>query len=187
MASTSDISIGSYIRFNNDICQIVEWQHRTPGNLRAFYQGKMRNLRNGKLNEHRWRSGEPMDVLRVEVGDYQYLFREGDHFVCMDPNSYEQFHVPVELFGDAAGLLKEEMMVQVGFESGTPILARPPKIVEMKVTYTENVVKGDTSNKVMKAATLENGHEIQVPSFVEIGTVVRIDTETGAYLDRVKK
>ena len=187
MASTSDISIGSYIRFNNDICQIVEWQHRTPGNLRAFYQGKMRNLRNGKLNEHRWRSGETMDVLRVEITDLQYLYREGDHLVCMDPGSYEQFHIPVELFGDAMGLMKEEMMVQVGFESGTPMIGRPPKVVELEVTYTETAVKGDTSNKVMKVAKLETGKEVNVPSFVEIGTVVRIDTETGAYMDRVKK
>ena len=74
MANTGDISIGTYIRFNNDICQIVEWQHRTPGNLRAFYQGKMRNLRNGKLNEHRFRSGENMDVLRVEIRDMQSVF-----------------------------------------------------------------------------------------------------------------
>ena len=187
MASTSDISIGSYIRFNNDICQIVEWQHRTPGNLRAFYQGKMRNLRNGKLNEHRWRSGETMDVLRVEITDLQYLYREGENLVCMDPSNYEQFHIPVELFGDAMGLMKEEMMVQVGFESGTPMIGRPPKVVELEVTYTETAVKGDTSNKVMKIAKLETGKEVNVPSFVEIGTVVRIDTETGAYMDRVKK
>lgn len=187
MASTSDISIGSYIRFNNDICQIVEWQHRTPGNLRAFYQGKMRNLRNGKLNEHRWRSGEVMDVLRVEIHDLQYLYREGDNLVCMDPSSFEQFHIPVALFGDAMGLLKEEMTVQVGFESDVPILARPPKVVELEVTYTETAVKGDTSNKVMKLAKLETGQEINVPSFVDIGTVIRIDTETGSYMDRVKK
>ncbi|MBK9420897.1 MAG: elongation factor P [Flavobacteriales bacterium] len=187
MANTGDISLGSYIRFNGDICQIVEWQHRTPGNLRAFYQGKMRNLRNGKLNEHRFRSGEPMEVLRVEIRDMQYLYREGEFLVCMDPSNYEQSHIPVELFGDAMGLMKEEMLVQVGFESDMPMMARPPKIVELLVTYTETAVKGDTSNKVMKSATLETGKEVNVPSFVEIGTVVRIDTETGAYLDRVKK
>ena len=171
MASTADVSIGSYIRYNNDICQIMEWQHRTPGNLRAFYQGKMRNLRNGKLNEHRWRSGETMEVLRV----------------LMNPNTFEQLYVPATLFGDAMGFMKEEMIMQVGFESDTPIFARPPKVVELAVTYTENVVKGDTSNKVMKAAKLETGAEISVPSFVDIGTIVRIDTETGEYLDRVKK
>ena len=187
MANTGDVSVGSFIRFNNDICQVVEWQHRTPGNLRAFYQGKMRNLRTGKLLEHRFRSGENMDVLRVEVRDMQYLYRESDFLVCMDPTSYEQVHIPIELFGDALGLMKEEAMVQVGFESGTPILARPPKVVELEVTYTETAVKGDTSNKVMKAATVETGKEIQVPSFVNIGDVVRVDTETGAYMDRAKK
>ena len=187
MANTGDISIGTYIRFNDDICQIVEWQHRTPGNLRAFYQGKMRNLRNGKLNEHRFRSGENMDVLRVEIHELQYLYREGEFLVCMNPTSFEQTHIPVELFGDAMGFMKEEMIVLVGFESDLPIMASPPKVVELEVTYTETAVKGDTSNKVMKSATLETGKEVSVPSFVEIGTVIRIDTESGSYMDRVKK
>ncbi|MBX2979999.1 MAG: elongation factor P [Flavobacteriales bacterium] len=187
MATTSDVNVGSFIRFNGEICQVMEWMHRTPGNLRAFYQCKMRNLRNGKLAENRFRSGETIEVLRVEVHELQYLYRDGDNLVCMDPESFEQKYVPVTLFGDALGFLKEEMVVQVGFESDTPILARPPKVVELEVTYTENAVKGDTSNKVMKAATLETGVEISVPSFVDIGTVVRVDTETGAYMDRVKK
>jgi elongation factor P len=187
MATTSDISIGTYIRFNGDICQMMEWQHRTPGNLRAFYQGKMRNLRSGKLNEHRFRSGEVIEVLRVEVHELQYLYREGEMLVCMDPVSFEQKHVPAELFGDAMRFMKEEMIVQVGFESETPIFARPPKVVELEVTYTEHAVKGDTSNKVMKSATLAGGAEISVPSFVDIGTVVRVDTESGEYMDRVKK
>jgi elongation factor P len=187
MANTGDVSVGTFIRFNNEVWQMVEWQHRTPGNLRAFYQGKMRNLRNGKLNEHRWRSGEGMDVLRVEIHELQYLYREGDNLVCMDQTTFEQKHVPAELFGDAMRFMKEEMVVQVGFESDTPIFARPPKMVELEVTYTEHAVKGDTSNKVMKAATVTTGTEIQVPSFVNIGDVVRIDTETGAYMDRVKR
>ena len=187
MASTADVNIGSYIRFNNDICQIMEWQHRTPGNLRAFYQGKMRNLRNGKLAENRWRSGETIEVLRVEVHELQYLYREGDNLVCMDQTTYDQKYIPVALFGDALGYMKEEMVVQVGFESNTPIFARPPKVVELEVTYTEHAEKGDTSNKVMKAAKLETGAEISVPSFVDIVTVIRIDTENGEYLDRVKK
>jgi elongation factor P len=187
MATTSDINVGTYIRFNNDICQIMEWQHRTPGNLRAFYQAKMRNLRNGKLAENRFRSGETIEVLRVEVHELQYLYRDGDNLVCMDQESFDQKYIPAALFGDAVDFLKEEMVVQIGFESETPIFARPPKVVELEVTYTETAVKGDTSSKVMKAATLETGKEIQVPSFVEIGTVVRVDTESGEYLDRVKK
>ena len=187
MATTADVNIGSYIRFNGDICQIMEWQHRTPGNLRAFYQGKMRNLRNGKLNEHRWRSGETIELLRVEVHELQYLYREADNLVCMDQESFEQKYIPVGLFGGALGFMKEEMVVQIGFESEQPIFARPPKTVELKVVYTEPAVKGDTANKVMKPAKLETGVEISVPIFVEEGTVVRIDTESGEYMDRVKK
>ncbi|MDX9750834.1 MAG: elongation factor P [Flavobacteriales bacterium] len=187
MATTGDVNVGSYIRYNNDICQIMEWQHRTPGNLRAFYQARMRNLRNGKLAENRFRSGETIEVLRIEVHELQYLYRDGDNLVCMDQESFEQKYIPAELFGDALGFMKEEMVVQIGFEGETPIFARPPKVVELEVTYTETAVKGDTSNKVMKAATLETGKEINVPSFVEIGTVVRVDTESGEYLDRAKK
>ncbi|MFN6115132.1 MAG: elongation factor P [Flavobacteriales bacterium] len=187
MASTSDVNIGSYIRFNGDICQIMEWQHRTPGNLRAFYQGKMRNIRNGKLNEHRWRSGETMEVLRVEVHELQYLYREGENMVCMNQENFEQLYIPVSLLGDAMKFLKEEMVIQIGFESDTPIFARPPKVVELTVTEAEHAVKGDTSNKVMKQAKLETGADIMVPIFVDAGTMIRVDTETGEYLDRVKK
>ena len=187
MASTADINIGSYIRHNGDICQIMEWQHRTPGNLRAFYQGKMRILRNGKLNEHRWRSGETIDVLRVEINELTYLYREGDHLVLMNPTTFEQLYVPASLFGDAMGFMKEEMTMQVGFESDVAIFARPPKTVELKVTYAEHAVKGDTSNKVLKVAKLETGAQIMVPIFVDEGTIVRVDTESGEYLDRVKK
>ena len=187
MAAANDLRKGMAIKYNGNVAIVLEVQHRTPGNLRAFYQCKMRNLRNGKLAENRFRSGETIEVLRVEVHELQYLYRDGDNLVCMDPESFEQKYVPVTLFGDALGFLKEEMVVQVGFESDTPILARPPKVVELEVTYTENAVKGDTSNKVMKAAKLETGAAISVPIFVEAGTVVRVDTETGEYLDRVKK
>ncbi len=187
MANTGDISVGNYIRYNGEIAQVMEWQHRTPGNLRAFYQCKMRLLRNGKLAENRYRSGEAIEILRVEVNELQYLYREGDNLVCMDQQTFEQKYIPAELFGDALKFMKEEMIVQVGFESDVAIFARPPKTVELEVTYTEPAVKGDTSNKVLKAATLETGAEINVPIFVEVGTVVRIDTETGDYMDRVKK
>ncbi len=107
--------------------------------------------------------------------------------MCMDQTTYEQKHIPVALFGDGFRFMKEEMVVQVGFESDIAIFATPPKTVELEVTYTENVVKGDTSNKVMKSATLDGGAEVSVPSFVEIGTVIRVDTETGTYMDQSEK
>ena len=187
MASTADVNVGSFIRFNGDICQIMEWQHRTPGNLRAFYQAKMRNLRNGKLAENRFRSGETIEVLRVEVRDLQYLYRDGDNVVLMHPETFEQVFVEATLFGDAMKFMKENDTVQVGFESEVAIFARAPKTVELEVTYTEPAVKGDTANKVLKPATLETGAEVQVPIFIEAGTIIRVDTESGAYMDRVKK
>ena len=187
MASTADVNVGTYIRYNGDICQIMEWQHRTPGNLRAFYQGKMRNLRNNKLAENRWRSGETIEVLRVETHELQYLYREGDHLVCMDQKTFEQQYIDAGLFGDSMRFLKENAIVQVGFESEVAIFAYPPRTVELEVTSAEHAVKGDTSNKVMKAAKLETGADIMVPLFVDAGTVIRIDTESGEYLDRVKK
>jgi elongation factor P len=105
----------------------------------------------------------------------------------MDQETFEQKYIPVALFGDAMKYLKEEMVVQIGFESDMPIFARPPKTVELVVTEAEHAVKGDTSNKVMKAAKLETGADIMVPIFVEAGTLVRVDTESGEYMDRVKK
>jgi elongation factor P len=128
-----------------------------------------------------------MEVLRVEVHELQYLYREGDNLVCMNQENFEQVYIPVGLLGDAMKFLKEEMVIQIGFESDTPIFARPPKVVELTVTEAEHAVKGDTSNKVMKQAKLETGADIMVPIFVDAGTVIRVDTETGDYLDRVKK
>jgi elongation factor P len=107
--------------------------------------------------------------------------------VCMNQENFEQLYIPVSLLGDAMKFLKEEMVIQIGFESDTPIFARPPKVVELTVTEAEHAVKGDTSNKVMKQAKLETGADIMVPIFVDAGTMIRVDTETGEYLDRVKK
>ena len=126
-------------------------------------------------------------LAEASSADKPSPFDDLDHRAAMHRARVEGVFTAAELLGDAMQYMKEEMIMQVGFESDTPIFARPPKVVELEVTYTEHAVKGDTSNKVMKAAKLETGAEVSVPSFVDIGTVVRIDTETGEYLDRVKK
>lgn len=186
MATTQDIGVGSIIRFNGELCSIMEYQHRTPGNLRAFYQAKMRNLKSGKLVEYRFRSGENVDVARVEFKQLQYIYSEGDFIVCMDNETYEQVHIPALLFGKGAQFLKEGMEVKVAFESDAPIIAEPPTFVELEITYTEPGVKGDTATNTTKSATVETGNEIQVPLFVNQGDKVKIDTRTGAYVERVK-
>src|SRR5580693_800366 len=126
MSNTGDIGVGTVIRFNGELCAIVEYQHRTPGNLRAFYQAKMRNLKNGKLVEYRFRSGEEVDLARVEFRDLQYIFPEGNFIVCMDNETYEQIHVPANLFGQGGKFMKEGDPVKVAFESDVPIMAEPP-------------------------------------------------------------
>lgn len=186
MATTSDVSVGSFIRYNGELVQVIEWQHRTPGNLRAFYQGKMKNVRTGKSVENRFRSGESVDLARVETRELQYLYKDGNSLVCMDGETFDQVYVDEVLFGSAVQFLKEGMIVIVAFESDNPVMATPPATVELEVTYSEPGVRGDTATNVTKPATVETGAEVNVPLFVNTGDVIKIDTATGAYLERAK-
>ena len=186
MATTSDINVGSVIRFNGELCVILEYQHRTPGNLRAFYQAKMRNIKTGKLAEYRFRSGEEVEVARLEYRELQFLYKDGPNLVLMDNDNFEQIYVSEELFGDANKFLKEGMNVKVAFENEQAITAEPPTFVELQITYSEPGVRGDTANNVLKPATLETGAVVQVPIFVNEGETIKIDTRTGNYVERVK-
>ncbi len=187
MATTSDISKGMFIRFNGELVQILEWEHRTPGNLRAFYQAKMRNLKNGKSAENRFRSGETVEIVRVETKDYQYLYRDGNFLVCMDQQTYDQINIEEHMVGDAIQFLKEEMIITIVLEEGiTPISAELQNFVVLEITYTEPGKKGDTATKTLKPATLETGATIQVPLFIDTGEKIKVDTRTGAYVERVK-
>ena len=186
MSKASEIKNGNIIRFNGELLQVEEFLHRTPGNLRAFYQARMRNVRSGKLVEYRFRTDEEVDIARVETNNYQYLYDEGDSLVIMDNDTYDQHNVPKALFGQAVKFLKEGMNVIVAFESDEPIMGSIPNSAELEITYTEPAVKGDTSNSALKKATLETGAEINVPLFVNIGDKVKVDTATGSYVERVK-
>jgi len=186
MAKASDIRNGSILRFNGELVQVEEFIHRTPGNLRAFYQARMRNVRSGKLVEYRFRTDEEVDIARVETNDYQYLYEDGDHLVIMDNTTYDQHNVPKFLFGNGVRFLKEGMNVIVAFESDEPITASLPNSAELEITYTEPAVKGDTSSGAMKKATVETGAEIDVPLFINQGDKVKVDTTTGKYVERVK-
>src|SRR5205814_10008404 len=139
------LKFGSINRFNGELCQITEYMHRTPGNLQAFYQAKMKNLRTGKIAENRFRAGEQVEIVRVEFKEMQFIYPEGEHIVVMDNDNYEQVHIPSSMFGNNAKLLKEGMTVKLAFEGDNPIFAEPPTFVELKVTYTEPGVRGDTA------------------------------------------
>lgn len=186
MAKASDVKSGNILRFNGELVSVEEFIHRTPGNLRAFYQARMRNVKTGKLVEYRFRTDEEVEIARVETNDYQYLYDDADFFVIMDNDSYEQFNIPKALFGSSARFLKEGMNVIVAFESDEPIMAQAPSSVELEITYTEPAVKGDTSTNALKNATVETGVEIKVPLFINQGDKVKVDTRTGDYIERVK-
>jgi elongation factor P len=188
MATTSDLAKGVILRFHGELHVLEEVQHRTPGNLRAFYQAKMRNIRNGKTVENRFRSGEEVEIVDTERKIFQYLYREGEDFVLMDNATYEQMNVPTLAFGLCAKFLKEAMTVEVVFASdGMIIQAEIPNFVELQVTDTSTVSKDDRATSGTKSAILETGAVIQVPMFVMTEDLVRVDTRSGAYLDRVKK
>ncbi len=187
MADTGDIGVGSIIRFNGELVQIMEYQHRTPGNLRAFYQAKMRNLKNGKQTENRFRSGESVEVVRVEFRMMQFIYTEGDFAVVMDNTTFEQVHIPLLMFGDSGRFLKEGMEVKISFEGDEAILAEAPTFIEAQITYTEPGLKGDTATNTLKNATIDTGTEIRVPLFANEGDWVKIDTRTGEYVERIKK
>ena len=186
MATTSDIKVGSIIRHNGDLCMVSDKQHTMPGKGGAFYQVKMKSIATGRNYEYRYRSGESVDIARVQYNELQYLYEEGDSLVCMNQETYEQLYIAKVLFGETLQFLKPEMIVKVGFEGDTAVIADAPTFVELLITRSEPGVKGDTATNSMKPATLETGAEIRVPLVVNEGEMIRIDTRTAAYVERVK-
>jgi elongation factor P len=188
MGTTADLRPGAVIKYNNELCTVIESEHRTPGNLRAFYQVTMRNLKNGKLLENRFRSGETIEFVRVEKKNYQYLYRDGEMFVFMDNETYDQFPINAELVGNQARLMKEGQEAAIAFNDS--VLLFPlncHRMLCLRVTQTEPGVRGDTATNVSKPATLETGAEVKVPIFVNEGDLLKIDTRTGDYVERVKE
>src|ERR1700752_13567 len=149
MANTGGVPVGSVLRYTGDLCLITEWQHRTPGNLCAFYQAKMRNLISGKQTENRFRSGEEVTLVRVEYKMMQFIYPEGEFIGLMDPETFEQVHIPSVMVGDGIEFLKEGMDVKVTFEEDDAILAEPPTFVELVVAYAEPGVAGNTATNTL--------------------------------------
>ena len=157
MAKVSDISKGSFVRYENELAVVLEYEHRTPGNLRAFYQVKMRNVKSGKLIEQRFRPGDEIEIVHVNYKEMQYLYMEGSNLVCNGIIlTYDQVHLPKETLGQSVGFLKEGMNVIISFEADEPIFAQLPLTVDLEVTYTETGLRGDTATRTLKAATLAN-------------------------------
>lgn len=186
MADTSDFRNGLIIKFKNDLYSIVEFQHVKPGKGGAFVRSTLKNLKTGRVLENTFRSGEGIDIVRVERRKYQYLYREGEFLVCMDNDTYEQINVPIKLFGDGVQYLKEAEEVEILFNGSEIINVDPPIFAILKVTETEPGFRGNTATGALKPATLETGATVNVPLFIDVDDLLKVDTRTGEYVERVK-
>ena len=172
------------IKFNNDLYSVFSMVHRTPGNLRAFVQVKLRNLRNGSQLEHRFSSTEQVERAVLDEQEMSYLYDDGEAYYFMNTENYEQVHLTREFLGDAVEYLIPELKVHVEFYDGRPISVELPPTVDLKVIETEPGLKGATVSNVTKPAKLETGLVVQVPGFINEGEKIRVSTVEGAYLER---
>jgi elongation factor P len=177
---------GMIIKHNNDLHSVFSVEHRTPGNLRAFIQAKLRNLRTGAMFEHRFRSPDPIDKVNVDEVNMEFLYADGDSYYFMNTENYEQTHLTKEMLGDGDQYLIENLKVHVEYYEGKPMSVELPATVDMKVMETEPGLKGATVSNVGKPAKMETGLVVQVPQFVNEGDVIRVNTAEGTYQERVK-
>jgi elongation factor P len=172
------------IRHNNELYTIHKAEHRTPGNLRAFVQAKMRNLRTGALADHRFRSEDTIERAAIDEVEMQYLYSDGDSYYFMNTANYEQIHLPKESVGDRAAYMMPDVLLKVAFFEGRPVDVELPATVDLKVVQTEPGIKGGSATNVTKPATLETGVVVQVPPFISEGETIRVDTAEGKYIER---
>ncbi|MEO0312609.1 MAG: elongation factor [Bacteroidota bacterium] len=186
MAKINDVRSGTILRYNNELVLVTEIIHRTPGNLRAFYQARMKNLKTGKVVENRFRADEDVEVARVDYKEMQFLYPDSDFLIVMDNETYDQVNVPKELIGANIDLIKESMQLKIAFEGDLPLSIEAPTFVELLVTYTEPGLKGDTATNTLKPAKVETGATIMVPLFVNQDEIIKIDTRDRSYVGKVK-
>ncbi len=187
MYDTSDIRKGLKVLMDGNPYTVVEFQFIKPGKGAAFTRTKFKNLLTGAVIERNIRSGEKLEPANVEDREMQFLYREGGDLVFMDQKSYEQVSVSSELIGDAANLMKDNLACSVLFFNERPVDVTLPTFVFLEVTASEPGVRGDTSGNVQKAATVETGAAVSVPLFINVGDMIKIDTRTQAYVERINK
>jgi elongation factor P len=175
---------GMIIKHNNELHAVFSVEHRTPGNLRAFIQAKLRNLRTGAMFEHRFRSPDPIDRVVVDEIPMEFLYNDGDDYYFMNTENYEQTHLKRDTLGDAVEYLTANLQITVSFFDGVAVGIELPQTVELTVVETEPGLKSATASSVTKPATLETGLVVQVPPFINEGEKIRVDTAEGAYLSR---
>lgn len=187
MYSVSDLRKGLKIEVDGVPYEVVEFEFYKPGKGQAMYKCRLKNLLAGNTIDRTFRAVDKIGKPDLEERELVYSYPEGDHYVFMDNRTYEQFSISAEVLGEQRHFLAENIEVTVLFYKGQPIQVILPPAVEKVIADTEPGVRGDTATNVMKPARLEDGYEIQVPLFINKGDIVRIDTRTGKYLDRVSK
>jgi elongation factor P len=175
---------GQLIKVGNDLFRILELHHLTPGNLRAHVQCKMRNIRTMTLADTKWRSEEDIERATLDEREMQYLYNDADNYYFMDTSTYEQIHISAEAMGDAKDYLVADSVIHVEFYGEEPVGIELPQVVDLRVTETVPGIKGATASAQVKPATLETGLVLNVPSFINEGDKIRVNTETGEYQAR---
>jgi elongation factor P len=176
---------GNLIKVGNDLFRLLELHHLTPGNKRAHIQVRMRNIRTSALADHKFRAEEDVERASLDEREMQYMYSDGDDYYFMDTATYDQVHIPAEALGDARHYLIAESLIRVEFYDVEPVGVELPPTVDLVVKDTVPGIKGATASAQIKPATLETGLVINVPSFVNEGDKVRVNTETGEYQSRV--
>ena len=188
MATTSDIRKGLCIKFNNDIYKIIEFLHVKPGKGPAFVRTKLKSVTTGKVIDNTFSSGHKIEEIRVETHKYQYLYNDGDQYHFMNSDDYNQISIEKTIL-DSPELLKEGEMVSISIntEDNMPLSADMPASVVLEITHTEPGIRGNTATNATKPATVETGASVNVPLFINEGDKIKVETEKGQYIERVKE
>jgi elongation factor P len=184
VATTNDLKNGMTLNIDGQLWNVVDFQHVKPGKGGAFVRTKLKNVMSGKVVDRTFNAGVRVEQASVDRREMQYLYREGDDFVFMDTQDYDQPRVPAATVGDAANYLLEEQNVTVAFNEGVPLYVEMPAAVELTVSQTDPGLQGDRSTGGTKPAILETGAQVQVPLFITTGEKIRVDTRSGQYLGR---
>ncbi|MDN5344848.1 MAG: elongation factor [Clostridia bacterium] len=184
MISSNDFRTGLTIEVDGEVYQVIEFMHVKPGKGSAFVRTKLKNRRTGAVVERTFRAGEKVNRAHIDRREMQYLYNDGENYYFMDTETYEQLSLRKDQLDEAVKYLKDNMNIYILLYQGETIGIELPNFVELKVIETEPGIKGDTATGGSKNAVLETGAIIQVPLFIEVGDVLRIDTRTGAYIER---
>ncbi len=186
MIQATQLKRGMVIKHEGDLFRVVEAQHKTPGNLRGMVQAKIRNLKTGSISDHRFRSVDMVERAILDDTEMEFLYQDGDMFHFMNNETYEQIGLSEEVLGDAVSYLLPNIKLRVDMYGDRPVGIELPLSVEMTVMETEPAIKGASVSNVGKPAKMETGLIVQVPAFIAEGERIKIDTATGAYIERVK-